>query len=202
MSTNLKQIENETAATLLTKIAQGNTKAMEEFYRMFSRTVYAFVLRRLDNQVEAEEVVVEAMYEVWRNAGSFAGRSAPRTWLLGIARHKLLDKLRASHGRPFEPLEEEAENISADEPSMFERLAQKQTQEQVLSCLESLPEEQRECIHLMFYEDLSIAEIAEIQQCPENTIKTRLFHARRKLKINLERQTRWQPDLRLYALQR
>jgi RNA polymerase sigma-70 factor (ECF subfamily) len=202
MSTNAKQIENETAAALLARIAEGDSKAMETFYRTFSRTVYAFVVRRLESPIESEEVVVETMYEVWRNAGSFAGRSAPRTWLLGIARHKLLDRLRMRNAHLFEPLEDEAESLICEEPSSYERLVQKQTQDQVLSSLDSLPDEQRECIHLMFYEDMSISEIAQIQQCPENTIKTRLFHARRKLKLNLERQTRWQSDLQLYAFQR
>ncbi|MBI1889594.1 MAG: hypothetical protein HYS18_03005 [Burkholderiales bacterium] len=99
MSTHSKEKENEIAVALLARIAKEETKAMEEFYRTFSRVVYAFVLRRLENTVEAEEVVVETMYEIWRNAGSFGGRSAPRTWLLGIAHHKMLDKLRARGAR-------------------------------------------------------------------------------------------------------
>jgi RNA polymerase sigma-70 factor (ECF subfamily) len=192
MSTNLTQVEDEAATALLARIAKGESKAMEEFYRAFSRTIYAFVLRRLKNPVESEEVVVETMYQVWRKAGSFGGRSRPRTWLLGIAQHKLLDKLRASNANTFETLGEEAANIASDEMSAFERLAQQQTEEQIQACLIDLPDEQRECIHLAFYEDLSITEIAEIQGCPANTVKTRLFHARRKLKICLERQTRWQ----------
>ena len=191
MSTNLKKTEDEVAVTLLAGIAKGETKAMEEFYRLFSRTVYAFVLRRLENPVESEEVVVETMYEVWRSAGVFAGRSAPRSWLLGIARHKLIDKQRAWHAQPFEELGEEAENVASEDPSAFDHMAQQQTREQVQNCLDTLPDEQSECMHLMFYEDLSIHEIAQIQDCPENTIKTRLFHARKKLKLCLERQTRW-----------
>jgi RNA polymerase sigma-70 factor (ECF subfamily) len=192
MSSNSKQIENEAATELLARIAKGEAKAMEEFYRTFSSTIYAFVLRRLENPGESEDVVIETMYEVWRSASAFAGRSAPRTWLLGIARHKLIDKLRASATRKFESIDGHTEYIASDEPSAFDLLVQQQTRDQVLDCLDSLPEEQRECMHLMFYEDLSIAEIAEIQQCPENTIKTRLFHARRKLKTNLTRQIRWQ----------
>jgi RNA polymerase sigma-70 factor (ECF subfamily) len=192
MSTNLTQIEDETATALLAKIAKGDTKAMEEFYRTFSRTIYAFVLRRLKNPVESEEVVVETMYQVWRKADSFGCRSRPRTWLLGIAQHKLLDKLRASNAHSFETLGEEAANIPSDEMSAYERLAQQQTEQQIQACMMDLPDEQRECIHLAFYEDLGIAEIAEIQGCPANTVKTRLFHARRKLKLCLERQTRWQ----------
>ena len=192
MSTNPKKTEDEFAEALLARIAKGDTKAMEEFYRTFSRIIYAFVLRRLDSPVESEEVVVETMYEVWRSAGAFGGRSAPRSWLLGIARHKLLDKQRAWGNNHFEELGEEAENVASEDPSAFDHLSQQQTREQIKNCLDTLPEEQSESMHLMFYEDLSIGEIAEIQNCPENTIKTRLFHARKKLKLCLERQTRWQ----------
>lgn len=177
---------------LLVKIAKGEDKAMEDFYRVFSQAIHAFVFRRLGNAYEAEDVVIETMYEVWRSAGAFIGRSAPRTWVFGIARHKLIDKLRARNTTQFESLDDDAEHIASGEPSAFDLMAQQQTREQILACMDDLPDEQRECLHLMFYEDLSIAEIAQIQQCPENTIKTRLFHARRKLKINLERQTRWQ----------
>jgi RNA polymerase sigma-70 factor (ECF subfamily) len=191
MSTNLTEIEDKTATALLARITNGESRAMEEFYRGFSRTIYAFVLRRLKSQVESEEVVVETMYQVWRNAGSFGGRSRPRTWLLGIAQHKLLDKLRASNANSFETIGDEAANIPSEELSAFERLAQQQTERQIQACLLELPADQRECIHLAFYEDLGIGEIAEIQGCPPNTVKTRLFHARRKLKISLERQNRW-----------
>lgn len=191
MSTNLKKTEDEFAESLLARIAKGETKAMEEFYRTFSRIVYAFVLRRLDSPVESEEVVVETMYEVWRSAGAFGGRSAPRSWLLGIARHKLIDKQRAWGANQCEELGEEAESVASEDPSAFDHLAQQQTREQIKNCLDTLPEEQSECMHLMFYEDLSIYEIAQIQDSPENTIKTRLFHARKKLKLCLERQTSW-----------
>jgi len=58
--------------------------------------------------------------------------------------------------------------------------------------METLPDEQREALHLVFYEDMSLGEIAQLQDCPENTVKTRLFHARRKMRECLERQTRWE----------
>jgi RNA polymerase sigma-70 factor, ECF subfamily len=189
--TNLREAEDQLAQATLARIAAGDAKAMEEFYRTFSRIVYAFVMRRLENPVASEEVVVETMYEVWRSAGAFGGRSAPRSWLLGIARHKLIDKQRGWDSHQVEELGEEAENVASEDPTAFDYLSQLQTREQIQNCLETLPDEQSECMHLMFYEDMSINEIAGIQNCPENTIKTRLFHARKKLKLCLERQTRW-----------
>ena len=83
---------------------------------------------------------------------------------------------------------EEAEAIADSRPSAFELIAGRQRQGQVALCMEALPDEQRECIHMVFYEDAPLAEIAAVQACPENTVKTRLFHARRKMRECLERQ--------------
>jgi RNA polymerase sigma-70 factor (ECF subfamily) len=61
-------------------------------------------------------------------------------------------------------------------------VAEAQRREGVLHCMDKLSDEHRECVHLVFYEGLALAEVAEVQGCPENTVKTRLFHARQKLK--------------------
>jgi RNA polymerase sigma-70 factor, ECF subfamily len=175
---------------LMEKIAGRDELALAALYKRLSRMVYAFALRRLSEPVAAEEVVVETMFEVWKGAPKFAGRSLVTTWVLGIARHKAMDKLHVRGGEVCEPLGDEAEAVSDESPSAYEMLANKQLAGQVSLCMDALPDEQRECIHLVFYEDSPLAEIAAIQACPENTVKTRLFHARRKMKECLERQTR------------
>ena len=60
-------------------------------------------------------------------------------------------------------------------------MAQHERQEGVRRCMDKLSAEHRECVHLVFYEGLGLAEVATLQACPENTVKTRLFHARKKL---------------------
>ena len=72
--------------------------------------------------------------------------------------------------------------------SAYEGLAAGETSAQLRKCIARLPPEQQECIHLAFFEELSLAEIAELQGSPENTVKTRMFHARRKLKLMLSGQ--------------
>lgn len=177
------ELDNETAVGLLQKIAQGNEGAMRELYMGFSRKVYAFALNQLRNPTEAEEIVVETLHEVWRHPTRFRGESKFSTWLLGIARHKILDTIRARHPQHEElDYEELGETLASDEPDAFELLAQRQRREGVRKCMDKLPEEQRVCMHLVFYEGLSLGEIAEVQACPENTVKTRLFHARQKIK--------------------
>lgn len=173
---------------LLVQVAARDEAALSILYRLMSRRIYAFSLHRLSHVDLAEEVVVETMYEVWKGATRFAGRSMASTWILGIARHKTLDKLRARGSRISEHADEEVENVADDRPSVFEMIAGQQRAGQIKKCMDALPDEQRECIHLVFYEDAPLAEIATLQDCPENTVKTRLFHARRKMKDCLERQ--------------
>jgi RNA polymerase sigma-70 factor, ECF subfamily len=83
-------------------------------------------------------------------------------------------------------LEDIAEVTASDAPDGFAALAGKQRREGVQHCMGKLSSTHSECLHLVFYEGLSLAEVAEVQNCPEGTVKTRLFHARQKIKKCLE----------------
>lgn len=167
---------------LIAAIAREDRGAMHQFYVRHSRAVHAFAWRRLGDVDEAQDVVVDTMFEVWRGAGRFQGQSQVRTWLLGIARHKLLDRVRA-HGRvEIEELGDELLDTTPDAGvGPFAWLAAKQRAQAVLDCLEVLPDVQRECLHLSCHEDLSLKEIALVQDVPMNTVATRIHHAKRKL---------------------
>ncbi|MBP7914686.1 MAG: sigma-70 family RNA polymerase sigma factor [Vitreoscilla sp.] len=161
--------------------------AMAQFYRALSGATFAFVQHRLDNPHDAEAVVVETMYEVWRVAGQFSGGSLVKTWLLGIARHKLLDNLRQRGQHRHEDIDDHAEALADDSATAFDQLAGQQQAEWVAQCMARLGDEHRESLHLLFYEGLSVAEIAEIQGVPDGTVKTRVFHAKKKIKACLAR---------------
>jgi RNA polymerase sigma-70 factor (ECF subfamily) len=175
----------------LAAIVTQDAQAMKRFYLAFAPATYQFAMRRLSDPVQAEEVVVETMYEVWCHAQRFSGQSSIRTWVLGIARHKLLDKLRDRYRHRHESLSDEdgapLNDVEADAPEGFERVAQREHHDMIVHCAGKLPDDQREALHLALYEDLPLAEIALVQACPENTVKTRLFHARRKMKECLQR---------------
>jgi len=176
-------MENERVSKLLERIAKQDQAAFQELYKAFSRKVFAYVLNQLKDQAKAEEVLVDTMYEVWRNPTRFRGESAFSTWLIGIARNKALLVYRSR--RPDEDhadLDDIADIIPDEGPDGYARLAEKQRREGVQLCMGKLTEEHRECLHLVFYEGMSLAEVAAIQRCPENTVKTRLFHARQKIK--------------------
>jgi len=176
-------MENERVSKLLERIAKQDQAAFQELYKAFSRKVFAYVLNQLKDQAKAEEVLVDTMYEVWRNPTRFRGESAFSTWLIGIARNKALLVYRSR--RPDEDhadLDDIAEITPDEGPDGYARLAEQQRREGVQHCMGKLSEEHRECLHLVFYEGMSLAEVAAIQRCPENTVKTRLFHARQKIK--------------------
>jgi RNA polymerase sigma-70 factor, ECF subfamily len=176
-------MDNARVRELLERIAREDQGAFRELYKAFSRRVFAYVLNMVNDHGRAEEILVDTMFEVWRNPSRFRGDSQFGTWLIGIARNKALMAYRSR--RPDEThddLDDIAETEPADTPDAFAQLAGKQRSEGVQRCMGKLSDEHRECMHLVFFEGLSLAEVSEVQRCPENTVKTRLFHARQKIK--------------------
>jgi len=180
-------MDNEQVNQLLLRISRGDQAAFRELYKAFSRKVYAYVLNRMNDHARAEEVVADTLYEVWRQPQRFRGDSQFSTWLIGIARRKALMVHRGRRADEIhDDLESIAETSASDSPDGYAELAGKQRREGVQHCMGKLSDEHRECLHLVFFEGFSLAEVAEVQNCPEGTVKTRLFHARQKIKNCLQ----------------
>ena len=181
-------MDNDRVKALLERIGQQDQAAFRELYKAFSRRVHAYVLNMLKDPARAEEVLVDTMYEVWRAPARFRGDSLFSTWLIGVARNKALMVYRGRRADELhDDLDDIAETTPSDSPDAFAQLAAKQRTEGVRSCMDKLSDEHREAMHLVFYEGFSLAEVADVQGCPENTVKTRLFHARQKIKACLAR---------------
>lgn len=164
--------------------------AMARLYKALSPAVFAFVRQRLYGADEhaVQEVVVETLYEVWRASERFAAQSRVLTWVLGIARHKLLD---AARKRPeaalHDDIDDHSETLADEQADITAQLSAKQRAQWLAHCMQRLPEDQRESLHLLLVEGLGVDEIATLQACPGGTVKTRVFHAKRKLKDCLSR---------------
>jgi len=181
-------MDNSQVLRLLGRIEQADEGAFRELYCAFSRKLYAYVLRQLSDSAQAEEIVADTLYEVWKAPAKFRGESQFSTWLIGIARNKVLMAWRgrkpdADHA----DVADMAGQLASDAPGAFEQMAQSQRSDGVRNCVDKLKADFRECVHLVFYEGMALAEVARIQQIPEGTVKTRLFHARQKLKQCLQR---------------
>lgn len=170
---------------LLRRMERKDESALAEFHRLFSKKIYAFALHRLGQHDEAESVVVDTLYDIWKDPSRFRGESTVQTWILGIARFKALSLVRA---RPnsHEDIESYSEVIESDDLGPLEKLEQIYQEEAVKKCMSKLKADHRECLHLVFYQGLSLAEVAEIQAILENTVKTRLFYARKNIKFCLQ----------------
>jgi len=164
---------------LIARIAEGDREAWGEFFQAYAPRIYRYVLTLIHAPSLAEEVVQETMLAIWKSAERYSGSARPSTWILGIARHKALDKLR----RERQDAKLQTEH---DEPDIVvepEREAERELlQDRVRKALVRLSQEHRETVVLAFYHGLSYKEIAELMDCPEGTVKSRMFYAKERLK--------------------
>ena len=164
---------------LIARIAGGDRLAMQVLFARHHVRVYRFVLRLVRNESTAEDLISEVFLDVWRQANRFEGRSAVSTWLLAIGRFKALSALRR---RPEQELDDEKAVAIEDPADNPEIVAQKKDKSELLrKCLTALSADHREIIDLVYYHEKSVEEVAEIVGIPENTVKTRMFYARKKL---------------------
>lgn len=169
-------------ATLLERVAAADMDALAELYSRVEGNIFAFALKRLRHRDDAEDLVHEVMLVVWRRASTFRRQSDPKTWILGIAHHKIVDRLRRSARQADEPASKERIDPAGtpfDTASAQDRL---RIVKQVLS---TLSDEHNQVVHLAFYEDCSYPEIASILDIPVGTVKTRMFHAKKILRKRL-----------------
>src|SRR5580693_4708492 len=164
---------------LIGRIASGDRLAMQVLFARHHVRVYRFVLRLVRDEGTAEDLISEVFLDVWRQAGRFEGRSAVSTWLLAIARFKALSVLRK---KPDEALDEEtAAGIEDPSDNPEVALEKKDKSAIIRKCLTGLSAEHREIIDLVYYHEKSVEEVAEVVGIPENTVKTRMFYARKRL---------------------
>ncbi len=184
---------------LLTRMGQKDESALRQLHQSFAKRIYAFALNRLHDEQDAESVVVDVLYEVWQHPDRFRGESQFSTWLLGIAKYKVLMMLRARKPE-MQTLDDEISDTVADEGlGVFDTVLNTQYRHHIDGCLETLPEAQRESLYLTFYEGWTVMDIASFQSCPEGTAKTRLFHARKNMKDCLENVLTAKPTLHVIS---
>jgi RNA polymerase sigma-70 factor, ECF subfamily len=170
---------------LIAKVASGNRLAMQVLYARHHTRVYRFILRLVRTNALAEDLTSDVFLTVWRQAHRYEARSAVTTWLLAIARYKAIAELRR---RPMASSDDGNMETSdpADDPEVA--LQSKHRGEILRRCLTQLSAEHREIIDLVYYHEKSVQEAAEIVGIPGNTVKTRMFYARKKLSELLEAQ--------------
>jgi RNA polymerase sigma-70 factor, ECF subfamily len=164
---------------LIAAIAAGDRAAMRILYNRHRVRVFRFAVRLVDDVTSAEDVVSETFFEVWRQADRFEGRSSVSTWIMSIARFKALSVRRRR--LEIELDDKVAETVADQHSSPEQILLETDRCAQLRACLSQLSPDHREIIDLVYYHDKTIEEVAEIVGVPKNTVKTRMFYARRRL---------------------
>lgn len=167
---------------LLTQIAAGDRLAFESLFRAYYPRLTRFIGRLARNPALIEEVVSDTLLVVWQKAATFDGSCKVSTWVFAIAYRKALKGLNLSDD-PVDADNTLLEDESGHQPE--QELSRHQLRRTVLDALDALPAAQRVVVALTYYHDMAYQEIAEIVGCPVNTVKTRMFHARRRLQDTL-----------------
>ena len=169
---------------LIGAIAARDRRAMQALYTRHNVRIYRFVLRLTNDSSLAEDIVSEVFIDVWRGAEGFKVKSRVSTWMLAIARHKTLSALRR---RSDEQLDEDAAAAIADPADDAETTANNRDRSAIVQrCLSQLSALHREVLDLVYYHEKSVDEVAEIVRVPANTVKTRMFYARKRMQTSLE----------------
>lgn len=164
---------------LIRRIANGDQLAMRTLFARHRLAIYRWLLRLVDDEALADDLVSDVFLDVWRKAGSFERRSSVSTWLLAIARHKALSARRR---RTDVELNNDLASTVADPADSPELVLEKKKREELLRhSLARLSPEHGEVIDLTYYHGKSIKEIAEIIGINEATVKSRTFYARKRL---------------------
>jgi RNA polymerase sigma-70 factor (ECF subfamily) len=176
-----KALQEPEGKKLLRAVARGDKKAFTRLYHLTAPETLFLIRRMVHDSSLADDILVHTYSEIWRCAGSFKGLSKARTWIIGIARnlcYKALEKKEI-------PQHFEVEDIAGPQNPDHE-VATAERSRLLKAAMKTLSPVQRETLDLIFFSGLTYKEVGMIMESPENTIKTRVYHAKAKLAEALE----------------
>jgi RNA polymerase sigma-70 factor (ECF subfamily) len=167
---------------LMSRIRAKDVGAFEELYRGYRIRLTRFLFKLVHRPHMVEEVMNDTLMVVWNRAESFNGESKLSTWIFAIAYRTAMKALRSQD----EPVEDRLahERVSL-EPSPEDEFGRQRTQAILLRAISELSPEHRAVVEFTYFHEMGYREIAQIMACPVDTVKTRMFHARRHLKRRL-----------------
>jgi RNA polymerase sigma-70 factor, ECF subfamily len=163
-------------AGLLTAVAGGDRRALEELYLGYHRRLARFLSRFTPRYENVEEIINDTFFVVWQSAKDFRHASAVSTWIIGIAYRTALKSLRRQKNHTAMP------SVDDVPEQYFDPSPDEEVRDWLAHGMQRLPHEQRLTLELAYNMGHSLEEIAEITQCPVGTVKARMFHAREKLR--------------------
>lgn len=166
-------------ARLLARIATRDLRAFEQLYRIYHPRLTRFLSNLLRRPQLVEEALNDTLMVVWKRPEAYNGTSKVSTWIFAIAYRTALK----ARSRADEPVEDpQAEQRPSLELGPEQEISQRQTQAILFSAMSQLSPEHRAVVDLTYFHEAGYREIAEILDCPVGTVKSRMLHARQRLK--------------------
>lgn len=180
MTTNDDQI-------LIDAIRSGDTKAYAQLVNRYKDLVYTLALRMVKHREEAEEVAQDTFVKVFRSLNRFKGDSKFSTWIYKITYNTSLDRLKKNkkHYNDIE-IDDYTFNQLGTIDNALDNLINEEKSKLIRQCIDKLPEDSSSLLTLFYFEELSLDEISKIINIEVNTVKVKLFRARKKLAVILE----------------
>lgn len=177
-----RQDRSENDAHLIARILDHDVDAFEALYRSYHARLSRFLIKLIHRPTLVEEVLNDTLMVVWERAHTFNGASKLSTWIFAIAYRKAMKALR----RQDEPLEDShAEERPSEDPNPEDMLGRTKAQVLLMDAIAELSPHHRAVVDFTYFHEMGYREIADIMDCPVDTVKTRMFHARRHLKRRL-----------------
>jgi len=164
---------------LLERVRERDLRAFERLYRIYQPRLARFLFNLVQRPQVVEEVLNDTMMVVWDTADSFRGTSKLSTWIFSIAYRKAI-KARLRWPDPVE--DQTFDTRVSNDPGPDEELDHQRLHEALMKAMNELSSDHRAVVDLTYFHGMGYREIADIMNCPVDTVKTRMFHARRRLK--------------------
>jgi len=150
---------------------------IEDLYDKYADNVYSLARFKGLSAQDAQDIVQETYAALISVIGSFRGEASVKVYILSIARRKIADFYRKSRSQNV-PLDDSIQIAARDQAGRDEAV-------DVKTALQELDDEQRELVHMVFTQGLSLREAADALNIPEGTVKSRMFKIRSQVKSRL-----------------
>ncbi|MEC3966036.1 RNA polymerase sigma factor [Flagellimonas halotolerans] len=167
---------------LISEIRKGNTRAFSDFVDSYKDLVFTLSVRMLGNREEAEEVAQDVFINVYKSLPSFKGDSKVSTWVYRIAYNSCLDRLKKIKRKRVHTDLDHIEQVAHSEmDTALDKMVRQERSEIIGQCLSQLSAEDAGILTLFYFEEKNLQEIGQTTNLSVNTLKVRLFRARKKL---------------------
>lgn len=161
-----------------------NLEAFQNRVLPVKNKLFRFALRMLGDEEEAKDVVQEVLIKVWNGRDQLGQVNNMEAWCMRITKNLSLDKIRSLQRRNTDPMSDRFDVQQAD-PTPYQKTELGESMQHVSQMIASLPEKQRQIIHLRDVEGYSYNEISEILELDMNQVKVNLFRARNAVREKL-----------------